>query len=131
MIERKKFFTNSNNYGKQGVFYREDFDRTAEGEPTADESEKQNGVDRAIKYFEEKLVNGVNSHSEVASLDEKGNFSIIKVSKCWWKLSGFLASDPESFYKLAKQIEEVRPEWHFTFEDDRSNLKFKYTVAKS
>ena len=32
--------------------------------------------------------------------------------------------------EVAKKVEELRPDWHFTFDDNRSLLRFKYTVVQ-
>jgi hypothetical protein len=128
MTERKKFYTNPNDYGKQGIFYQSD--NQFEEFSASDEKKMQSDVDRAISYFEEKLKNKFGICFETATLNEKGKFSVIEISS-GWQFSGFLAEDPESFYKLARQIEEKRPDLHFSFEEDRSALKFTYRVSKN
>ncbi len=150
--KERTLFTDSDDYRKQAVLVGEPYGgssschedgvelRSGESTRKVRARRKKEEVDRtkwtdvdcAINWFKVSLIKKGDSYSETFILKENGKFDEHhRVDGEPTSILPNIIDNPEGFYELAKKVEELRPDWHFTFNDDRSLLRFKYTVVQS
>ncbi|MDP2676818.1 MAG: hypothetical protein Q8O83_03980 [bacterium] len=101
------------------IRYQEESERTKDFTP----------ADWAEEHFA-YMLEGKNPYSETFKIKSDGRFDKVE------RLDGspvFIgeADTPEELYRIAAEIEEKHPEYHFSFETDKEGRWMKYTVSKN
>lgn len=98
--------------------------------------ERENGTDAdwGAGYLND-IFRYFDSYSETYQIGKDGTFDLIIKDGLSGpggpiSLLGGMADTPEKFYQLANEIQKKHPDWHFEFDVDPSDQRFKYTVTK-
>lgn len=114
--------------------------RHGETTETAHDRNRVEGSRKSVRDVIKKLNNvfshtGINILSDTISIDTHGQlefFKDINSYKDQTKLDvALFANTPEDLYKFAKEVQEVYPDYQFSFEVDPEGKWIKYTVTKT